>query len=141
MADLSIFDVLKVAGLSETDPNVELGDIFFVLHGGKLTYTVKILGNVLFADVRRTLTRVPNYQLLNTLNNHINIGTHKIDKNTYIFEFVTRINGLDKTSGELQIYIDYVRRQAVQGFEIMNTSSEKKRSLLLEAHAHNRETE
>ncbi len=141
MADLTVNDILAAAGLSPEDPRLELGEIYFILQDKRMTYTVQILGNVLFVNARRPLTKAPNYQLLNTLNNHINLGTHKIAGNTYSFEFVTRIDGLTGDSGELRIYIEYIRRQVSQGFEIMNTTSEKKRSLLLEAHAHNRDAE
>ena len=56
---------------------------------------------------------------------------------TYFFELVVRTGDITHFKEEFEIYKEYLIRHARQGYEILNTTSELKRSQLLMAHQKN----
>ena len=135
--DLSM--LMDLIGMAEDGENViaDREKNLVTVYKDRFCYMLLLQRDSLIATASRVLTKKPNYMLLSDINNQIHIGAHKVKGDTYFFELVVRTGDITHFKEEFEIYKEYLIRHARQGYEILNTTSELKRSQLLMAHQKN----
>lgn len=123
-------DILQLRGIPKESPIVMQDGVRSVAFlEKKLVYLVIEQDSAIQIHAQAELKQKPNYRLVNTLNNNTLLGKYTIvDQSLYNFDIT---QGKDVLSDKLEEFVEHTFHQAQIGYDILNTTSQKKREKLL----------